>query len=130
MWFWVQISRLHKLGCMLFLGHCHKRELQRKYRCTSSMIRLPLSSKFHLTCFLLIQVIAKARVPIIKFVEKRSSVAFDIRFINFIFLFLHWIFSFLISYSLMLLFCTFISPQKAFFFSKKKTQNKINCLWF
>lgn len=28
----------------------------------------------------LLQVIGKARVPIIKFVEKRSGVAFDIRF--------------------------------------------------
>lgn len=35
------------------------------------------------------QVIGKARVPIIKFVEKRSGVSFDIRFIYFPFTMLH-----------------------------------------
>jgi len=33
-----------------------------------------------LKCLLISQVIGKARVPIVKFVEKRSGIAFDIRF--------------------------------------------------
>lgn len=32
---------------------------------------------------LIVQVIAKARVPIIKFVEKKSNIAFDLRFFIF-----------------------------------------------
>jgi DNA polymerase sigma len=35
---------------------------------------------YYLKCLLISQVIGKARVPIIKFVEKRSGIAFDIRF--------------------------------------------------
>lgn len=70
---------------MLFLRHCHNVALRKIYRyaffgnCYLIVnVRNVLLSD---VLFLVFQVIGKARVPIIKFVEKRSGFSFDIRFI-------------------------------------------------
>lgn len=100
LWFWIQVLNTHKKVCWLFLGHCHRGVLQKTYRWESLCAQRKLfslnqdclnwmlfwwSNIFRLKiCYLksfpISQVIGKARVPIVKFVEKTSGVAFDIRF--------------------------------------------------
>lgn len=76
---------------MPYPGHCRKRVLQKICRSgTLCEVLVHVKVVFYymylvvLVFYLLkrleiLQVIAKARVPIVKFVEKKSGVAFDIR---------------------------------------------------
>jgi len=74
---------------MQFLDHCHKGAWPKRYRSVAiqiSVFLLPIKScRQEVSDVLLVnlyQVIGKARVPIIKFVERKSGLSFDIRFNN------------------------------------------------
>lgn len=90
LWFWSRMSEPRKWACKLLPGHYRREALPRRFRFVASIVVystvIILFRRSYLV-WLFFQVIAKARVPIVKFVEKESGVAFDLRF-NIVLLFL------------------------------------------